>query len=148
MTTLEGLAIRRHLDSMTAGKRVRLEKRMERNRRAKRNGNSDTCPFLSEEQQCDIYNIRPFSCRQLYSLRVCDSQGPLIYRQAVELARQTVTRLQHLDDTGYSGHISFILELLKQKSFCRRYLSGGFDPQRVADYGKRNGILINRWVSA
>jgi len=144
MTTLEGLVIRKHLWSMDPGHRIRFQKRIERNRRAKEKNKTDTCPFLSEEQHCRIYEVRPFSCRQLYSLRGCDGNGPVVHRQAVALARQTVTRLQQLDDTGYSGHISFILELLKQKAFRRLYISGGFDPQRFAGFGKRHGIIINR----
>jgi len=147
MTTLEGFVIRKHLASTDLSKKVRFQKRIKRNRRAKERGKTDICPFLSESQHCSIYAIRPFSCRQLYSLRDCDGNGPTVHRQAVELARSTVTRLQRLDDTGYSGHMSFILELLNQKAFRRLYVSGGVDPQRVAVFGKRHGIVINRWIT-
>ena len=143
MTTLEGLALHNHLASLGAGERVRFQKRLDRNRRAKEKGTSATCPFLSDDQHCVIYEVRPFSCRQLYSLRACNGNGPTVHRQAVELARNAVIRLQQLDDTGYSGHMSFILELLKRKPFRRLYLSGGYDPQRIAAFGKRYGIVIN-----
>ncbi len=55
--------------------------------------------------------------------------------------------MQQLDDTGYSGHISFILHLLDRPSFRKLYLAGGFDPQKIMAFGRAHGIIINRFVS-
>ncbi|MBW1717643.1 MAG: hypothetical protein JRJ77_17835 [Deltaproteobacteria bacterium] len=54
--------------------------------------------------------------------------------------------MQRLDDTGYSGHISFILYLLDKPGFRKLYLSGGFDPGKIARFGKSHGIVINRFA--
>jgi len=63
--------------------------------------------------------------------------------QAVDLAKNTVKKLQQLDYTGYSGHISFILYLLDKPDFRKLYLAGGLDPGKIMDFGKSHGIIIN-----
>ncbi len=105
-------------------------------------------PFLKEDHTCLIYEIRPFSCRQLYSVEKCGPAGATLHRQAKEMAEKTVKQLQRLDENGYSGHISFILHLLDSREFREFYQSGGFDPSRIRDFGKSSGLLINRMVSA
>ena len=87
---------------------------------------------------------RPFSCRRLYSLRRCSDGGPMVHRQAMAVARQTIIEIQHLDKNGYSGHHSFILYLLDQQEFRSFYRSGGFEPQKIMQFGKSHGIVINR----
>ncbi len=54
--------------------------------------------------------------------------------------------MQQLDDTGYSGHISFVLYLLDRPEFRKIYLSGGFDPSKIMEFGKNHGMVINRNV--
>lgn len=147
ITTLEGLVIREHILTMPKPQRTRIQKELARNRRMKERRNTVKCPFLNKKDHCAIYDIRPFSCRQLYSLEPCDGRGPTIHKAIAELAKETVKELQRLDDTGYSGHISFILHLLEQPQFRRLYLSGGFDPTRIMDYGKTHGMVINRIVA-
>ncbi|MGD8958479.1 MAG: hypothetical protein PVI27_01435 [Desulfobacteraceae bacterium] len=60
------------------------------------------------------------------------------------LAQATVRQLQRLDDTGYSGHLTFILARLDQPGFRRNYRSGGFDPSRILAFAKSHRIVINR----
>jgi hypothetical protein len=55
--------------------------------------------------------------------------------------------MQKLDSSGYSGHISYILFLLDKEEFRNLYLRGKFKPQKIADFGRNHGILINRSVS-
>ncbi len=95
----------------------------------------------------DDGRVRPFSCRQLYSLRPCEEKGPTVHRQAAALAKETVQKIQRLDDTGYSGHLTYILTLLDDNCFRRLYLAGGFDPAAISAFGKSHGIVINRMVS-
>jgi hypothetical protein len=70
----------------------------------------------------------------------------MAHRQAVESARSTVREIQQLDDAGYSGHISYILQLLDDISFRKLYLSGGFAPEQIMKFGKAHGLIINRFA--
>jgi len=65
----------------------------------------------------------------------------------VALAKRAVREMQQLDDTGYSGHLSFILYLLERPEFRKLYLARGLDPQKIMKFGKTHGIIINRLVS-
>ena len=143
ITTLEGLAIVRHLRNIPKKSRRTLEKKVRKNKTDKEAGKAPTCPFLKPDKTCAIYEARPFSCRSLYSVGKCEGAGPSIHRQAAELAGQTVLTLQALDSSGYSGHLSYILYLLDLPDFYRMYTSGGFNPSLIADFGKAHGLAIN-----
>ena len=145
ITTLEGLIIRERLKRLPERTRKGLSTRLTHNREERLNVRNTVCPFLDARGSCRIYDVRPFSCRQLYSLRPCsEGAGPMIHRQASELSRQTVQEIQQLDHTGYSGNHSFILHLLDQPDFRKVYLSDGFDPRAIINFGKSHGIMINR----
>jgi hypothetical protein len=146
--TLEGCLIRAWLAARPRSQRVALSGKIAENRRLKENGRAARCPFLDGRDNCRIYPLRPFSCRQLYSLRPCGATGPTVHRAAVALAQDTVRQLQRLDETGYSGHLTFILTLLDQPDFRRTYRAGGFDPGRIAAFAKSHRIVINRLVAA
>jgi len=143
ITTLEGLIIRDRVNSFAKPLKKRIRKKIVQNKKLKEKGKVAQCPFLKEDKTCRIYDIRPFSCRQLYSLRECDGRGPTVHRQAVELAEKTVQRLQQLDPTGYSGHISFIIHLLEKQEFRDFYLAEGFNPSQIMGFGKTHDIIIN-----
>lgn len=125
----------------------RFVKRLNRDIRKKEKGEKNRCPFLQKNSRCLIYDIRPFSCRQLYSLKKCGEQGPTVHRRAVELARTAVARIQAVDDTGYSGHLSYILHMLESEKFLRVYRTGGFKPDEIRLFGKSHNIVINRMVA-
>jgi Fe-S-cluster containining protein len=144
ITTLEGLVIRRRLLRFKGRQQSRLAERLRKNRREKENGAAAVCPFLDAEHRCRIYDARPFSCRQLYSVKPCGETGPTIHRQAVALAKETVRSIQRLDETGYSGHLTYILALLEDRRFRKLYAAGGFDPARIEAFGRSHGIVINR----
>jgi len=145
-TTLEGVIILERVNSLPQPLKGQVKKKIAQNRLKKEKEKIARCPFLKEDDTCLIYDIRPFSCRQLYSIRECRGRGPTVHRQATELAKKTVKEMQRLDDTGYSGHISFILYLLDKLGFRKLYLSGGFDPGKIARFGKSHGIVINRFA--
>jgi Fe-S-cluster containining protein len=144
VTTLEGRIIQTWVNQQRPDTRTALHNKINKNRKAKSKGKAPTCPFLRTDHTCRIYPIRPFSCRQLYSVRECEGRGPTIHRQARDASRQAIAKLQQLDATGYSGHISYILYLLDQKNFRKVYFTGAFDPSTLKAFGKRYGIVINR----
>ena len=146
ITTIEGLVIRDRMSRMAKPVKKQMARQLEKDRRQKERQATCPCPFLLKNNTCRIYQDRPFSCRQLYSLETCGPKGPTIHRQVVEMARETVGEIQSLDDTGYSGHISYILFMLDNPRFRETYLSGGFEPAEVMDFGKTHRIVINRVV--
>lgn len=145
--TLEGLIIGRHIKRLSTTLKIKIRKKLAKNRREKENHHIVQCPFLKSDNTCAIYAIRPFSCRKTYSLQECRGRGPTIHRQVFELANKAVKQMQQLDNTGYSGHISFILYLLDNQVFKKLYLSGKFDPGRIKEFGKTHNIIINRLTS-
>ena len=146
MTTLEGLMIRERLSKLKRPAAAAVAKALNRDVRLKEQGQHNRCPFLQKNARCRIYDTRPFSCRQLYSLKKCGAQGPTVHRRTVALARETVAKIQALDNTGYSGHLSYILHMLASEKFRRTYLAGRFKPEEVMAFGKSHQIVINRMV--
>ena len=144
ITTLEGRIIHEWVHRQRPEHRAVLRRKLKKNQKAKEKGAAAPCPFLKSDHTCEIYPIRPFSCRQLYSVRQCDSRGPTLHRQSREAAQRAIARLQQLDTNGYSGHISYILNLLDQKRFCNVYFKNGFDPSTIQAFGKKHGIVVNQ----
>jgi Fe-S-cluster containining protein len=148
ITTLEGLAIQQALQRLVKPQRMAVEKALAKDMRQRQRGLVSPCPFLMKSKACMIYQRRPFACRRIYSLETCGPQRPpILNRRVMELGADTIRTLQKLDDTGYSGHISFILYMLEVPSFRDTYLAGKFKPEEIADFGKVHHILINRLVS-
>lgn len=147
ITTLEGRIIGDWVSQRRPEDLAALQRKIEKNRKTKAKGAFAPCPFLKPDHTCLIYTIRPFSCRQLYSVRPCEGRGPTVHGQAREAAKKAIGQLQQLDATGYSGHITDILYLLDQQKFRKIYLNGGFDPAAIQNFGKKHGIVINRMVS-
>jgi uncharacterized protein len=144
VTTLEALNVHDFVARLPDDERDALRRGIAANRELKLAGRAAPCPFLGGDQTCRIYAIRPFSCRQLYSVRPCGATGPTVHRAARELVQTTIRRLQALDDTGYSGHVSFVLALLDRPGFLDLYRAGGFKPEAVADIGREYRLVINR----
>ncbi len=147
MVTLEGEIIRRYINECKKPERNKFRKQIDKNKKDKEKGVFTRCPFLNEADMCRIYEVRPFICRSLYSVSDCrQEKGPTLHREAKALADKTIIKIQALDDTGYSGHISYILYLLNKDSFRKTYLTGGFDPQGILSFGKSHHIAINRFT--
>ena len=143
ITTLEGYRIIQFLKGLPKPQQKTLQKKMDKNKKERENQKTSSCPFLKPDNTCLIYEVRPYSCRRLYSVKKCGDEGPTVHRQAMDLSQKTLRTLQSLDSNGYSGHITFILYLLRQSDFLNHYLSGGFNPLQIADFGKSHGIIIN-----
>jgi uncharacterized protein len=143
-TTLEAVFILDHLKTLSPSKRQTIKQRIEHNKQVKETSVFARCAFLLDNDTCAIYPVRPFSCRRLYSVARCGENGPTVHRQVWELARQTEAAIQEVDDTGYTGHLSYILHLLQQPEFRKFYLNGGFAPEAIRAYAVTHAIVINR----
>lgn len=145
ITTLEGRIIRDAVARLPRQRRMALQKSLMKDMKKREAGQPYPCPFLMKNRACMIYAIRPFVCRRVYSIRICTKgTPPILSRQAMAIADRTIRELQALDDNGYSGHLSYILYMLRQPKFRDTYLAGDFKPEEIAVFGKRYGILINR----
>jgi hypothetical protein len=147
ITTLEGLVILDEINKMPKGRKIQLEKSLSKDMRKWKEGAPSPCPFLMKNNACMVYDIRPFSCRRIYSNHVCDSaHPPVIHKEVMSFSEKTIYALQKLDDTGYSGHISCILYMLNTPKFLETYLGGGYKPEEVMAFGKTFKIIINRMM--
>lgn len=145
ITTLEGVVILRCIKRLNPAIQKDLNKKLKQNRKTKKESKFARCAFLLPNNSCCIYAVRPFSCRCLYSLQKCGENGPMIHRQAWQAAETMRSALRQLDDTGYTGHLGYILQLLNDARFSRTYLSGTFAPQEIQEFAMAHGITINRF---
>lgn len=145
ITTMEGRIIRDTMVRLPRQRRLTLQKAVDKDMKKREAGRPSPCPFLMKNRTCAIYAIRPFICRRVYSTRTCTRETPpMLNRQVMAIADRFIGKLQALDETGYSGHLSYILYMLDQPKFRDTYLSGDFKPEEISVFGKRFGILINR----
>lgn len=148
ITTLEGLMILEQIAALPRSRQVSVRKSLVADMRRRERKQSSACPFLMKNRSCMIYAVRPFACRRIYSLKVCGgSQHPVVSRQTMELGSKTIHSLQTLDDSGYSGHLSYILHMLETPAFLTTYLAGEYRPEAVVAFGKTHGVVINRMVT-
>jgi uncharacterized protein len=144
ITTLEGLVILEKVRNLLRPQQVKVNKALAADLKKKEKGQGSACPFLMKNKACMIYEIRPFSCRRVYSVHVCNQDNqPMLSRQVMNMAEKTIRELQILDDTGYSGHISYIMHMLKTPKFLSTYLAGEHKPEEVMAFGKTHQIVIN-----
>jgi Fe-S-cluster containining protein len=149
ITTLEGLAIRQATAALAKPQRAAIAKKLAKEQKQREKRQTAPCPFLMKNKACMIYAARPFACRRIYSLKTCNkAQSPVLSRSVMAMGDEAIRALQRLDDTGYSGHISYILYMLASDRFLETYLCGEFKPEEVTDFGKSHRILINHMVAA
>lgn len=145
--TLEALRIKTHLKHLPRPKQVALTKALAKDAKRREKNQASACPLLLKNRTCSIYDIRPFSCRRIYSLKKCGlEQPPQLHRQVMDIAQKTLSELQQLDITGYSGHIAFIMHMLEAPKFLSTYLAGDYKPEEVVAYGKTHQIVINKMM--
>jgi len=147
ITTLEGLIIRKVMEGFERSRQKSLTKLFRQEIRKKEKKVMTACPFLMKNNACMIYEFRPFSCRRIYSTRVCSRENPpIVNRQVMEAANQSIKELQQLDINGYSGHLSFILYMLSTPAFLDTYIEGKFKPEEIMEFGKSHKIAINKMM--
>ena len=143
-TTLEGLIILEYLQGWDHQAIEEINRSLRENRREKLNSVLVHCPFLDEEASCRIYALRPFSCRRLYSVKKCHGQGAVVHRQALVLGQKIEKELQNLDPGGCSGHLSYILHLLENETFCRDYVQGRWRLEDFRAIIERYELVVHR----
>ncbi|MCG8687171.1 MAG: YkgJ family cysteine cluster protein [Desulfobacterales bacterium] len=149
ITTLEGLRIRQAMEKMPKSRQKTLTKAFRKEIKKRESNEFSPCPFLMKTNACMIYEVRPFSCRRIYSVHVCSTENPpAVSQKVMELAAKTLHVLQQLDKTGYSGHMSYILYMLSVPAFLDTYLKGEFKPEEIMEFGKSHKIVINRMMGA
>ncbi|MBW1671535.1 MAG: YkgJ family cysteine cluster protein [Deltaproteobacteria bacterium] len=76
------------------------------------------CPFLDQEGLCSVYERRPFACRAMSSMKVCQYGGEAdmeTFLVTVNLAIYQI--IEHLDKEGVSGNLLDVLsELVNNQS--------------------------------
>lgn len=148
ITTLEGIRIRLAMEQMPKARQKTLTKVFRKEIKKREENTATPCPFLMKNKACMIYEVRPFSCRRIYSAHVCTQDNPpAVSRQVMEMAGKVIGELQQLDNTGYSGHLSYILYMLSVPAFLETYMNGGFKPEEIMEFGKSHHIGINAMMS-
>lgn len=145
-STLEGVFILEYMKSLPQFVQKDLKKKLKKNRQQKREFPYVPCAFLTEDRMCSIYPVRPFSCRRLYSVRVCGETGPTVHRDVWKLAGEFETKIRLLDDTGCCGHLSYILALLNESRFFKAYLEGEFFPEELRELALSHHVVVNRFA--
>ncbi|MGA7876194.1 MAG: YkgJ family cysteine cluster protein [Desulfoferrobacter sp.] len=146
IVTLEGLIILKYLKSLDSAIQKDLLKKLKQNRKTKKESKYARCAFLQADNSCIIYSVRPFSCRRLYSIRLCGVSGPTVHRQAWEAAEQLQLAIRQVDSNGYMGHMSYILQLLTESNFLKTYVADKFSPQEIQGFAVSHGISINSFA--
>lgn len=147
ITTLEGLILRKTMKGFSRSRQKSLTKIFQQEIRKREKKVMAPCPFLMKNNACMIYNVRPFSCRRIYSTHICTRENPPVVNQnVIKVADQSIKELQQLDNTGYSGHLSFILYMLSTPAFLATYENGDFKPEEIMEFGKSHKIAINKMM--
>jgi Fe-S-cluster containining protein len=147
ITTLEGLAIRKAMKGFSRSRQKTLTRLFQQEIKKRENKVMAPCPFLMKNNACMIYEVRPFSCRRIYSTHVCTRENPpVVNRKIMESADQSIKELQQLDINGYSGHLSFIIYMLSNPVFLNTYKNGDFKPEEIMEFGKAHKIIINKMM--
>jgi hypothetical protein len=146
-STLEGMCIFEHMKSFPPSLQKEINKGLKKNKQLREKSTYAPCAFLMKDKTCSIYAVRPFSCRRLYSIKICGETGPTLHRPIWQLAGEVEKAIQLLDDNGYSGHLSYIFQLLKDSQFRETYLRGDFSPNDIREFALSHNIVLNRSVA-
>ncbi len=82
------------------------------------------CPLLSENQ-CPIYDVRPFACRCLVSQKTCRRgeyarMSPL----TVSVNHVMLQYIEHIDSYGFTGNMTDVLIFMQSAENRMRYREG------------------------
>ena len=64
---------------------------------------------------------------------------PEVNRHVMDIASKSIKALQQLDDTGYSGHLFYVLHMLDTPVFLDTYLNET-TPQEIMFFGKSHKL--------
>ena len=147
ITTLEAWWIKKRIETFSKARLKTVNRMIRQDIQKKEKKKINPCPFLMKNNACMIYTVRPFSCRRIYSTHECNKDHPpRVNRQVMVMANNTLKELQALDDTGYSGHISFVLHMINTPAFLKTYVNGDYNPKEIMVFGKTHGIIINQMM--
>ncbi len=102
------------------------------------------CPFL-ENEQCVFYLNRPFGCRCMSSLNRCSETGfaemPPLMMSVNDVFMQVV---EHLDEDGFSGNLTDVLEWMSDESNRGKYEKGARreDAKRLAPNSPMPALMV------
>ena len=76
------------------------------------------CPFLDQEGLCNVYEHRPFACRAMSSMEVCQYGGEAEMEPFLVTVNLAVYQIiEHMDKEGVSGNLLDVLsELVNNQS--------------------------------
>jgi Fe-S-cluster containining protein len=76
------------------------------------------CPFLDQEGLCNVYKHRPFACRAMSSMKVCQYGGEADMESFLITVNLAVYQIiEHVDKEGVSGNLLDVLsELVNNQS--------------------------------
>lgn len=102
---------------------------------------SDPCPFLDEkDKKCLIYEVRPFSCRILFSEKKCDEIGHATVDPVLFTVNSALLQIvEHIDSGGLFANMIDMLMFFGDKKNSDEYL-------RNNTLQSSNGFLRNRTI--
>ncbi|MCP4112101.1 MAG: hypothetical protein GY749_42335 [Desulfobacteraceae bacterium] len=80
-----------------------------------------SCPFL-QDNECPVYQVRPFGCRCFVSYHNCREHG-YAYTDPFVLTVNNVflQYIEHIDASGYSGNLTDVLLFMESQENRRKY---------------------------
>ncbi len=102
---------------------------------------SDPCTFLDEkDKRCLIYEVRPFSCRILFSEKKCDEVGHAVVSPVLFTINSALLQVvEHIDSGGLFANMIDMLVFLGDKKNLDEYF-------RDDALQSSNGFLRNRAI--
>lgn len=83
------------------------------------------CALLSNDQ-CPIYDVRPFACRCMISQRTCrPGEYAVMPPVTVSVNHVMLQYIEHVDSDGFTGNMTDVLIFMQSEENRKRYLDGG-----------------------
>lgn len=83
-----------------------------------------SCPLLNENN-CPIYDVRPFACRCLVSEKKCGDGGYALMSPSTVAVNQVMLQyIEHVDLQGFTGNMTDVLRYMRSAENRRRYRDG------------------------
>jgi hypothetical protein len=136
------------MEELSTAARKRVEKRLRKDLSERRGGRPVRCAFLDKRDLCLIYPRRPFSCRQLYSVKPCEHGPPTVHKGAYALSRRFIEEIKGLDERGLYGHMPRVPVLLSEPDFLDAYLGDSLGESEREAWAVRFGLAVNAGTTA